>query len=59
MENLPKDPYILLSMVNMKLRDQFSNLDDLCDDLGVSPTKLQDTLARAGFEYDPDNNRFA
>ncbi|MDE7467826.1 MAG: DUF4250 domain-containing protein [Muribaculaceae bacterium] len=24
MENLPKDPYILLSMVNMKLRDQFS-----------------------------------
>ena len=59
MENLPKDPYILLSMVNMKLRDQFSNLDDLCDDLGVTPTELQDTLARAGFEYEPDNNRFA
>ena len=59
MENFPKDPYILLSMVNMKLRDSFDSLDSLCDDLGVDPEELKDVLAKAGFNYDPETNRFA
>ena len=33
---LPKDPIMLLSVVNMKLRDTYSSLDALCDDLGGS-----------------------
>ena len=30
---LPKDPVMLLSAVNMKLRDEYASLDALCDDL--------------------------
>ena len=32
MEISLKDPNILLSMINMKLRDMYSNLDNLCED---------------------------
>ncbi len=34
MDNLPKDPNILLSYINTKLRDDYTSLDALCDDLG-------------------------
>ncbi|HJB69908.1 MAG TPA: DUF4250 domain-containing protein, partial [Candidatus Flavonifractor avistercoris] len=30
---LPKDPVILLSVINTKLRDFYPSLDALCDDL--------------------------
>ncbi|MDE6301287.1 MAG: DUF4250 domain-containing protein [Muribaculaceae bacterium] len=59
MENLPQDPYMLLSVVNMKLRDNYSSLTELCDDLDINPESLCDTLAEAGFTYDEENNRFA
>lgn len=59
MNDLPKDPYMLLSFVNMKLRDRYSSLAELCDDLDVSQDELTAVLAKAGFEYDSDNNRFA
>ena len=29
MNELPKDPMMLFSVVNMKLRDQYASLDDL------------------------------
>ena len=32
---LPKDPMMLFSVINMKLRDNYSSLDELCDDLHV------------------------
>lgn len=32
---LPKDPMMLFSVINMKLRDNYSSLDELCDDLNV------------------------
>ena len=35
MMKLPEEPVMLLSFVNMKLRDQYASLDDLCDDLNV------------------------
>ncbi|MDE6333421.1 MAG: DUF4250 domain-containing protein [Muribaculaceae bacterium] len=59
MEQLPHDPYMLLSLVNMKLRDQYNDLDDLCKSLGVDKKELCDCLHDAGFDYDPVNNRFA
>ncbi|MDE6238432.1 MAG: DUF4250 domain-containing protein, partial [Muribaculaceae bacterium] len=34
MDNLPQDPFILLSYVNTKLRDDYSSLDSMCEDLG-------------------------
>ena len=30
-EELPKDPMLLLSVINTKLRDYYSNLDLLCE----------------------------
>ena len=33
MNSLPNNPTILLSIINMKLRDFYSSLDKLCDDL--------------------------
>ena len=38
---LPKDPVLLLSVVNMKLRDFYSNLDALCDDLDCNRAELE------------------
>lgn len=58
MENLPKDPFMLLSIINMKLRDQYADLDSLCDDLDVDREALEQALAAAGFEYNPLTNSF-
>ena len=58
MENLPQDPYILLSYINTKLRDDYDSLDRLCDDLDVDRAALEDKLRQAGFEYSENNNNF-
>ena len=55
---LPKDPYMLLSVINTKLRDDYVDLDDLCSSLDIDKYALIDTLAGAGFEYDPNTNQF-
>lgn len=56
--DLPKDPFILLSYINTKLRDEYDSLDALCTDLGVERAALEATLAVAGFEYMPEINQF-
>lgn len=58
MNNLPNDPIMLLSAVNMKLRDEYPSLDALCDDLDLSRTDLEARLHAAGFDYLPDANQF-
>lgn len=55
---LPKDPFILLSYINTKLRDDYDSLDALCDDLQTDRSVLEQTLAAAGFEYMPEINQF-
>ena len=55
---LPKDPYILLSYINTKLRDEYPSLDLLCEDLPTERSELEKTLADAGFAYDPEKNQF-
>ena len=37
---LPKDPMILLSVVNTKLRDEYDSLDALCEDLDLDRAEL-------------------
>jgi hypothetical protein len=58
---IPKDPVILLSFMNMKLRDSYSSLSALFDDLDV-PTDEQDEitkkLADIGYTYDSKLNQF-
>lgn len=55
---LPKDPNMLMSVINMKLRDGDLDLDALCDDLDLDRESLVSTLRDAGFEYDPSVRRF-
>lgn len=55
---LSMDPYILLSMVNMKLRDFFSSLEDLCRDWDVDAEVIEDKLKVAGYVYNRGNNQF-
>lgn len=55
---LPKDPIMLLSVVNMKLRDTYSSLDALCDDLDESRADIEKTLSSAGYTYNESVNQF-
>lgn len=55
---LLNDPMILFSFVNTKLRDVYPSLDDLCEDMHVSKKELLDKLGAAGFEYNPEQNKF-
>ena len=55
---LPNDPIMLLSFVNMKLRDKYASLDDLCEDMDESKDAIIAKLTEVGYEYDPETNRF-
>lgn len=55
---LPKDPFMLMSVVNTKLRDCYADLDALCEDMGIDRAALERELAAAGFEYMPEINQF-
>lgn len=55
---LPQDPFILLSTVNMKLRDEYDSLDDLCAALDADRGGVEETLSAIGFRYDPEQNQF-
>ncbi|MDE6709625.1 MAG: DUF4250 domain-containing protein [Oscillospiraceae bacterium] len=57
--NLPKDPYMLLSVVNMKLRDNYSSLDALCDDMEADGSEISETLKKIGYVYDSESNQFS
>ncbi|MCR4768843.1 MAG: DUF4250 domain-containing protein [Bacteroidaceae bacterium] len=58
MNSLPNDPMMLLSMINMKLRDNYESLDHLCDDMNINKQELCQKLAEAGFEYNETTNKF-
>ena len=55
---IPQDPFILLSWLNMKLRDEYSSLNELCSALGLDQQLLKDKMKSAGFVYDPVANQF-
>ncbi len=55
---LPKDPMMLFSVINMKLRDCYSSLDELCEDMQVNKAELVNALKAVGFEYSQEHNKF-
>ena len=55
---LPKDPMLLLSVVNTKLRDYYHNLDALCDDMNVEKEEIVNTLKTIDYEYDENIHQF-
>lgn len=58
MKDLPRDPFMLMSLINMKLRDHYPSLDALCEDMNIEKEVLTTTLGSIGMEYNPDTNKF-
>lgn len=58
MHRLPQDPFILLSWTNTQLRDNYSSLEALCEDLGIDSEEISRRLGECGYEYDKEQNRF-
>lgn len=55
---MPNDPFMLLSYINTQLRDKYSSLAMLCDDLDVNADDIISKLENAGYVYDKDANKF-
>lgn len=49
---------MLLSVVNMKLRDFYPSLPAFCEDAGVDEAELKERLAAIDYEYDAESNQF-
>ena len=58
MQNIPQDAMMLVSFVNMKLRDEYPSLDELCASMDIDRRWLVEKLAAVGFEYSEENNKF-
>lgn len=58
MSMLPKDPVILLSFINLKLRDFYPSLAALCDDLDADQTEIVENLSKIDYHYDEEKNQF-
>lgn len=55
---LPNDPVMLLSLINMKLRDFYPSLDALCDDMHVDKAAIVYRLEAIDYHYDDKLNKF-
>lgn len=55
---LPEDPMMLFSVINMKLRDCYASFDELCEDMNISKDILIGKLESIGFEYNAEQNKF-
>ncbi len=56
--NMPTDPIILLSYINTKLRDYYSSLDILCEDMDCNKADIITKLSVIDYEYDENQNQF-
>jgi len=54
----PQDPFMIFSVINMQLRDNYASLDALCDDLQADRKDIESRLAESGFVYDAEHNKF-
>lgn len=55
---MPEEPVMLLSYVNLKLRDFYSGLEAMCEDMDVSRTEIEDKLSGIGYRYSAERNQF-
>lgn len=56
--NIPNDPAILVSFLNTKLRDFYSSLDLLCEDLQADKETLISKCGAIGYSYSSERNQF-
>lgn len=55
---LMMDINIAYSMLNMRLRDKYSSLSELCDDEDIDMGELLERMLSKGYRYDEDSNQF-
>lgn len=55
---IPKDPVMLLSFVNLKLRDFYDSLEAMCEDMEFDREELTDKLGTIDYHYDREKNQF-
>lgn len=55
---IPNDPVMLLSYLNLKLRDHYSDLHKLCEDLQIDYDKTIEKMKGIDYEYDKNTNQF-
>lgn len=56
--DLPQDNFMLLSVINTKLRDKYDSLDALCDDMGADKSDIIARLSGIGYDYNENLNQF-
>lgn len=56
--NLPKDPVMLLSTVNMQLRDHYPSLEELAKAYMIDAQEIIEKLAAINYVYDEKTNQF-
>lgn len=49
---------MLLSYVNLKLRDFYSGLEAMCEDMDVSRAEIEEKLSGIGYRYSTERNQF-
>lgn len=52
------DPYMALSIVNMKLRDEFSSLEDFLASFNIEKEKLEEKMKEIQYCYNKEINQF-
>ena len=55
---IPHDTGMVLSFINLKLRDYYGSLEQLCDDLDVNEHEIRDKLASIDYHYNEERNQF-
>ena len=55
---VPKDPFMLLSWANMKLRDLYPSLEELAAGESADAAEISMRLEAAGYFYDSAKNQF-
>ena len=56
--SIPNDPFMLLSYVNMQLRDNYGSLEEFCAANDADAEAVKAKLEAAGFEYMAEINQF-
>ncbi len=55
---IPKDPVMLLSFINLKLRDFYPSLEAFCEDTDEDMQTIIDKLTAIDYHYDKEKNQF-
>lgn len=58
MASIPKDPVILLSYVNTKLRDFYPTLDEFARAEDADKDEIIKVLSAISYSYDSEKNQF-